>query len=282
MSALQQRGVRAGQRAGASMAKAGNGGKCCRAGYTPFPKGAAVSDDLLAEMRDLVWYVSPELKAQPLYLCWRSDIPDLPLTCCLGQAFAGPVMDMNIADALGDQYTKPGPVIMLDRAAIDAAANPGAFVQCLRSVTLHETGHVLPSQPVVEPPEFPPDFPKVRDVQLKLMTDVQSAPQPAAGAKNDVHDWRFIRRAIHLWCRAAEGGFGAPLMQLLGYGHYHEQVYLEILLPEIHAMRFASFDEIEKTPPPPALLTQCCEVQRWLNRHKGKEHDDSTRIAARA
>ena len=210
---------------------------------------------ILNKSHKLAIQVAPELIARPLYVCDARDFAGLPTFCgCLGWAHDNPITDWPLADALGDRWQGLGPIIALDFPAIEEAADPGAFERCCLSVLLHEVAHVLPPPP---PMADLPKTPRLKKLQLEVMASTTKAHEVQPGSTRDGHGPAFIRRALHLYVRAAALGYSIPLGGLLGSSNPYrqrEEFYLPWVLPEALRMMAANFATIEATPPPPALV----------------------------
>jgi hypothetical protein len=211
-----------------------------------------IDETSLAECRELALRVAPELSGQPLYLVDTQELAGLPCgDNCMGFAAIDSFMDRNIADRLGERYIGAGPVIGLDGERIKAAAEPGAFEPCLRSVVVHEVAHCYPVKKISEPR----DTPLTRAIQHKAMRQSWAAPRPEPIA-DTTHDLNFMRRAMHLYGRAVRAGYQLPLAGLVGtFLHQsREEFYLAALLRELLEMRDAQMHEIEATSPPREFL----------------------------
>jgi hypothetical protein len=94
--------------------------------------------------------VCPELVAsQPLYIIDSSSIEAGAFVRCDCYGLALPLMlAPQIRDLVGAKWTGPGPVVLLDLAAIELDARPGCTEQCTLSICLHEFAHLLPYRPV--------------------------------------------------------------------------------------------------------------------------------------
>lgn len=207
---------------------------------------------LLAEAHELALATAPELRARPLYVIDATQLgADAPCKDCYGFALPSSI-PLQVIDAVGPAWRGPGPVIALDLRLMEAAAPPGDFETAALSVLLHEVAHILPAAPV----STWSDFPEMRALHAEAIQAARDAPEPTPGSPDDCHDWRFIRRYLHLWHRAVAAG--SPVGLRYGWlnrlGVCGPTAYEPLLGPEVEAMAGRTFAEIELAPPPPELL----------------------------
>lgn len=211
---------------------------------------------LFEDCRQLALTCAPELSTAPLYIVDAADLVGLPCDRpdCLGWALDDYLFDHNIGDRLGDRYRGPGPVIALFTDAIrESVSATGDFAQLVANVVVHEVAHIVPRREILEPGNTN----EVRQLQLARMTTCWNMADPEPGTADDRHDWRFIRRALHLLVRALEAGRDIPLGGLFNTANHfqsREEFYLAAVLSEALAMRGATFAEIEAVPAPTALM----------------------------
>jgi hypothetical protein len=216
------------------------------------------SSALFSECHRLALAVAPELGDRPLYLMTQEEFAGQPSpTACLGWAEAQPVIDYNLVDILGGRWQGPGRVVCLDLPAIaQAAAAPDQVARCTLNVLLHEVGHLVPRTelPTREAELVP--TPAFKQLQLECRKLAIAIPEPEAGAADDPHDWRFIRRCCHLFYRACALGWDIPAMYLFGPRQWQSptEFYLTLLLPECVRMSGATFQEIETEQPPAEFM----------------------------
>jgi hypothetical protein len=235
---------------------------------------------MLDECQQLVRIVAPREFPDRLPLVIdMAELSHLPgNNDCHGWANDGSVFQLPFAERLGERYQRGDAVIALDIAGIKASAKHGHFRDCVFATMLHEIGHVVP-RPTVRP-DLPVPQKKLRDYQLRVMQwweDKQKPDDPA-----DVHHGAlFIRRAIHLFVRAAEAGVSAFLDDVLGRSKWRScgAMYLPLLLGEALQMRGASFAEIDQTPPPRLFILQWqadLEYCAILNDEQNGDSDNET------
>lgn len=214
-----------------------------------------ISDSLLQKCHSLALRIAPELESKPLHLLDAAQLPDYPRnkSCLLGWAQPGFYEDHIVADAIGDNYAGCGATICLDGDAIAEAAEPGQFERCLLNVLVHETGHLLP--PVLPIVDLPPT-PTIREWQLARMQDMLTGSAAVPGTTDDCHALDFIRRTLHLFVRATAAGFNVALDGLFSSHPWstHTHHWLPLVLSEALQMRDKTFEQIEATEPPPALV----------------------------
>jgi len=113
-------------------------------------------------------------------------------------------------------------------------------------VLIHEVGHVLPPvKPLAREPVRDEMLDRIQFAMLKSF----NGPDPSP-VEDTCHDWRFRRRALHLYVRAAEAGYEIPIQNLFGGSNPYatEAVhYLPYVLSEALRMRDLPFAEIEAT-----------------------------------
>jgi hypothetical protein len=202
--------------------------------------------------------VAPELTAhRPLYVVSRAaceSIGLMPDDCCglaLPEIVAPQVVDLLRA---AGKWTGPGPVVVLDLAAIEEDAPRGHVEHATFAVACHEYAHLLPARPVL----VTSDTPELRAAHVELIEQFRAAPIPPIEA-DPSHDLAFIRRYCHLIVRATDACW--PIHVRGGWGSFPlgmcAESYLAAVADEARLMRDWSFARIEATPPPQAL------VDRW-------------------
>lgn len=222
---------------------------------------------MLSNLTELALKLAPELGSSPLYIVGTDEIGPLPPNNCLG--FASQYWNEQFAAKLGDKWRGSGPLIALDFAAIEQEA--GANVE---NVLLHEVAHLVPFTSLGD---FSTSItPKLIARQSERLAQGLAA-RPIPGAPDDYHDWKFIRRSLHLYFRASALGVRIPLLNLFRrWWQVWEIHYLLELLPETIAMREATFAEIEATPPPPEFLALWQDnLEHYQSCQRPKDSKDS-------
>jgi len=220
-----------------------------------------IDSGLLSECRELAFVIAPELKKSPLYVVDGSIFDGLPTPPgdCLGWAHDGSYVDYNIRGRLGESWTTPGPIISLNRHAIQGEYGE-QFRDGVLAIFLHELGHVLPPSPHIPKDDRAAlfDCQPIRQHQYAKAAEAVALPAPPAGSPDDSHDVRFLRRVCHLYFRAVSCGWTIPMDTNLFGGScwfcswpIH---YLFKLLPEVIQHRQATFLEIESVPAPAGFI----------------------------
>lgn len=219
----------------------------------------------LARYADKLLQLAPELPR--LHVTDMANCSAVPFAKCspLGFAYSPLIEDTTLCGQI-DGYAG-GPIIVLDLAAIAAAAEPGQFERSVRAVAVHELAHLLPHQPPID--ELPAT-PEIQAAELRWMNRVVENI-PSNPTEDPGHDVRFFRRCTHLFVRTALSGWDAALC--LGVpGHWRsDAAYVGYLFSEAVQMRDASFAEIESREPPRLFLEQWCTDTTFYRNHKPKE-----------
>ena len=203
-----------------------------------------MSNDILNTCRELAYTVASELAGRPLYVVAADSLKGLPpVQCCYGWA-----SEQLFAIRPYVEWHGPGPLIVLDIAAIAEDAKSGMLESCCACIMCHELAHVLPAKPS-QLLECSPN--RLRHEFAGLKKFSTSAPLPPA--KDAAHDMAFLRGACHVWHRAVAAGFEPAWSKLLRWPFYSWS-YLEILQAEAKELAGKSFSEIEEIPPPQRLL----------------------------
>ncbi len=211
------------------------------------PMPEQLTEPLLERCRNLAAAVAPELRE--LNILDAGAIENLAPRCgCLGWAIQH--ADYNIKAQLGERY-KAAPTIVIDCKSINEQAQPGKFECCTLQVMVHELAHVVPIKHFAELKPTP----QFLEFQKQELVKGLTAPSPRPGGADDFHGPAFIRRALHLWIRAAVVNIDMPLDGLLTW-YSRAENYLPILLGEAINMRDKTFAEIESTEPPAMFLEQ--------------------------
>ncbi len=212
-----------------------------------------IDQGLLDECREMAFEVAPELQPNPLYIVdGETTFDDLPeARGCLGWAFTMTGIEHIPFRERIDAWKGAGPIIALCEGAIRDAYGDD-FDAGLREMTCHEIGHIVPEKPFVEIEslkDIDPEF--VRSHQLTKLAVAATKTQYA-----QMHDHRFIRRVLHIWYRAILFGWSIPIYRLFGGDtetYCQPPHFLVALMPELVAMKSATFAEIEAAKPPLAF-----------------------------
>lgn len=234
----------------------------------------------LERAHDLALSIAPELRAQPLYVV-GAELAERVGTWdhrCHGLAIYGGVMPPRLRDALGPAYQGAGPVIALNLDRISEAAKPGCFVVCCQAIFIHELAHILPSEPVDEPPD---DLALAADCSAQFVATMARLTRRLdnAGIGAVDHDLRWARRVCHLHARAASAGWSCHLHDSFRgpLPYARSSLYRDILGPEIEALRDRPFAEIEATEWPGELTTAWEEDIAFLDTLGGPGYGQNRR-----
>jgi hypothetical protein len=202
-------------------------------------------NSIIAECEQLAHRIAPELAEHPLYTLTAPEVPWLKMPeDCRGFALPHGAIG-GIREVLGERWQGPGPAIVL-------AVQERPLM--LRTM-LHEVAHVLPSRETFISVNSPPIF---MEFQCRVLNDGLAEPaEPPMDAPDNWHDWRFIRRALHLFFRASAIGYhDIPIYDLFrGWFMSQEPHWLCELLPELQAVPpSCRFAEIEQREPPSGFM----------------------------
>jgi hypothetical protein len=201
-------------------------------------------------LHNLALLIAPELAAAPFYvLAPPPGYPQLPHI----RAFTHKDVDYKIRKALikRGEWQGPGATIVLN---MDLLSDRESIVGAL----IHETSH---NTPATAPPEDhePTDEEFANQVEvIGLWAAMPADAAVAAPLWHPFHDWKFIRRCLHLRHRAAKFGYDIPYpaIQASGwmYGTSGTWRYARALGDEPQRMIDATFEEIENASPPAAFV----------------------------
>ena len=211
----------------------------------------APATPILAECRDIILDIAPELRPDPLYVTDEAALAvagGLILGWACNETESYP---RQILEASGE-WQGPGRFISL---ALNKLETPSA----VRCVALHEAAHLLPARPVTTT-DKPPSPAAVRwnrgDIRLSLAAS-NYGPADEPWTDDDCHGWKFIRRALHLHHRATVAGYDVDLHGLCAgvqYGCVWPHYYAEELGDEPARLASLTFDEIESFKPPDGFM----------------------------
>lgn len=230
---------------------------------------------LAARAEVLCHAVAPELAGRPVYIALRSD---LPRDWAGGEDFAGCTiahLDLILRPTLEKRrrWRGRGPTMLIDPAAVATAARyrprtarRRVFLPAFFGIVLHELAHILDLDLVAR--QEPEDW-WVR-AGRRLFTE-PAAPDsrptngPGALVPWRMHEWPFIRIAMHLAERAADAGV-LPLnvIDLGEYGLSSTFQYARALGDEPERLAGCDFATIRRTTPPAAFAELWnADVDRW-------------------
>jgi hypothetical protein len=203
---------------------------------------------LLQHCRELANLVAPEIRR--LYLVPRPADYIAPSNC---GAYATFTPDIVIRDYLIARGEWQGPA-----ATIVFLHDYDQCVEWASGVLLHELGHVLPYPEQLPGDEEPTAEERHLHSVFRLAWASPVKPLPKTGFRDAQHDWRFVRRVLHLHFRAQAAGAYIPL-PMLGicgweYGIAPARRYCSALNDEPERLLQATFAEIEATAPPSAFI----------------------------
>ena len=242
------------------------------------PTGGVVHLAARAEM--LCHAVAPEFAGQPVYIVLRSD---LPRDWAGGEDYAGCTiahLDLILRPTLERRrrWRGRGPAMLIDADAVAAAARyrPRAvrkrvFLRAFLGVVLHELAHVIDM-------DFVPKQ-EAEDWWVRAGRRLFSQPPapdsrptngPGAPVPWRMHEWPFIRIALHLAERASAAGADVSphdVIDLGDYGLSSTFQYAPALGDEPARMAGCDFATIRRTTPPTAFADLWnADVGRWFAR----------------
>lgn len=231
---------------------------------------------LLDECREMLLDIAPELRERPLYLKPAAFFDSLPMnTDCYGWANSRSSTDYTMRDLFGEEWQGPGAIIALDLPMIrDHQGHMGdEFVtQYIRSVAIHEAAHVVPPPIAMRDS---PDTPGLRAAQMRMHEIRRDAPDVEPGERFDAHDWRFTRRACHLYYRAVLKGYDCTSWHLVGGEEWRTTLmyYVFSLLGEVGRLQDADFRTIEDENEPPQAFLDIWQgdLDRYRKYFQGKD-----------
>lgn len=213
-----------------------------------------IDDELLNECKNMALRIAPELRQQPLYFVRR--LPEWPVWQG-AIAWAAKFRDVVVEDYLrkSNQWRGNGNVVVFDIEGIERAHVDDGLSGGMLGLVVHEVGHLLPLRKFTDM-EAP--APHIVERAAELHHQLASEPLPSGlppwcGG----HDYQFVRRVIHLSCRAWELGYeflAAYLAAGEQYGMSPIAHYAYQLRDEPYQMLGASFAEIEASPLPDAFM----------------------------
>lgn len=240
------------------------------------PTDRAMHFGARAEM--LCHVVAPDLAGRPVYIVLRSD---LPRDWAGGEDYAGCTiahLDLILRPTLERKrrWRGRGPAMLIDADAVAGAARyrPRAarrrvFLTAFLGIVLHELAHVFDMDFV--PTQEPEDW-WVR-VGRRLFSE-PAAPDsrptngPGALVPWRMHEWTFIRIAVHLAERATAAGANVSphdVIDLTEYGLSSTFQYARALGDEPVRMASRDFATIRRATPPTEFADLWnADVDRWV------------------
>lgn len=190
----------------------------------------AFAEELIPELRGAVFYV---LDSDDLH-----NDPRFTHDALAGWAVQAPNVSELLPNYLGDNWQGPGPAVFLNLRWLRLHAYPGYFEQAVLTVFTHELGHV--EFPLWMPRDHSPRVAQaLGQLQLAALTHSVSLANVPTPAADTAHDWKWIRRTIHLYVRAAANGhvFGIDRLLHSGDCQFDARKYVPILLTEALRMK---------------------------------------------
>ncbi|MCG3127429.1 MAG: hypothetical protein CHACPFDD_02289 [Phycisphaerae bacterium] len=234
---------------------------------------------LAASAEMLCHAVAPELAGRPVYIVLRSD---LPRDWAGGEDYASCTiahLDLILRSTLERKrrWRGRGPAILIDAAAIAAAARyrprtarKRVFLPALLSIVLHELAHVIDMEFV---PKREPDDWWVRAGRRLFSEPAAPDNRPTNGPGAPVpwrmHEWPFIRIAMHLAERASAAGISVSPRDVIDLGEYGLSSTFQYALAlgdEPARMAGCDFEAIRRATPPTAFTELWwADVERWVS-----------------
>lgn len=240
------------------------------------PKDRATHIAARAEM--LCHVVAPELAGRPVYIELRTD---LPRDWAGGEDYAGCTiahLDLILRPTLEEcrRWRGRGPAMLIDPTAVATAARyrarpsrKRAFLPAFFGIVLHELAHILDMDfvPRHEPEEWWVRAGR-RLFSEPAAPDSRPTNGPGALVPWRMHEWPFIRIALHLAERASAAGADVSphgLIDLGEYGLSSTFQYARALGDEPARMAGRDFATIRRTTPPAAFADLWnADVDRWI------------------
>lgn len=231
---------------------------------------------LAARAEALCKIVAPDLAGGPLYVVLRSD---LPRDWAGGEDYAGCTiahLDLILRPTLEQRrrWRGRGAAMLIDADAIARAARyrprmtrKRVFSTAFFGIVLHELAHILDMDFV--PRREPEDWWVRAGRRLfsePAAPDSRPTNGPGAPVPWRMHEWPFIRIAMHLAERTADAGvLPHNVIDLSEYGLSSTFQYARALGDEPQRMAGCDFATIRGTTPPIAFADLWnADVDRWV------------------
>lgn len=204
---------------------------------------------LLDELHDLLLACAPELRKSPLYVL--APPPSYPNATGV-EAYTFRSIDYAIRRSLMERakWTGPGNTIVVSRGDTDR--------ETLFGLLLHEGAHCLPwSAPLADCDPTEQQIVHQADLVSRWANEPNDLSSTAPPWFPD-HDWKFVRRVLHLVFRAEQIGFTIPLPALHcggeQYGVSGLWKFKKALGDEPARMLAWNFTAIEEAKPPQEMI----------------------------
>lgn len=222
--------------------------------------------------------VAPELAGRPVYIMLRSD---LPRDWAGGEDYAGCTiahLDLILRPALERKrrWRGRGPAMLIDADAVAAAAQyrprvarKRVFLPAFFGIVLHELAHILDLDlvPKNEPEEWWLRAGR-RLFSEPAAPDSRPTNGPGALVPWRMHEWPFIRIALHLAERASADGIDVSrhsVIDLSEYGLSSTFQYARALGDEPVRLAACDFATIRRATPLAAFADLWnADVDRWV------------------
>lgn len=220
--------------------------------------------------------VAPELAGSPVYIVLRSELPG---DWAGGEEYAGCTiahLDLILRPTLEKRrrWRGRGPAMLIDPAAVAAAAQyrprlarKRVFLPAFFGIVLHELAHILDMDfvPKHEPEEWWVRAGR-RLFSEPAAPDSRPTNGPGALVPWRMHEWPFIRIALHLAERAADAGvLPHNVIDLSEYGLSSTFQYARALGDEPARMSACDFATIRRATPPATFADLWnADVDRWV------------------